>query len=966
MSKKIGFLIFFAALLGLMGVVQAESLPVSNHSFEKSTDGNQITTDPTGFGYGPADVCDWVMRDSKGYGWTFVTVEGTSGFAGFETADGTVGAVSVPLHNPAAGAIYEFYQILDPNDDSDVRMAANRAYTLTFNALDFNPSEYPALDVNAVIFYCNVADNNKTDANDVVLASKRTRLEAPGFGQPGYAGWEEIELTYVALTGAPAINKRIAVKFNIPVPYSEGTFAGIDNVRLTWDYLYQAWNPKPADEADFVSKTSILKWNPGLWTKSKGGHDVYFGTSWDDVNDATTADLTGIFKVSQDGNSYDPPGTALTLGQTYYWRIDEACNPGSGPPIPPIPPPVNGKWKGNVWSFTVEGRARSPYPKDHTLDAAKNVILQWVAGTDVNAHDVYFGTDENVVEAATTATSGIYKTRLRKNTPEYDTTGLNLQVGEKYFWRIDEVNTLTVKGYVWDFKVVDYMLVDDFEFYATTTSLNTKWKAVNSNTAYVTLNKDANWANEDGNSMMFEYNNNNSPYRAEAKRTYSTGQDWSYAGNGVTLMELSFYGDVDNFYDQFMYVTLSDGTNTKQLNLPDFNDVYDPNQHIWNIPLKDFTGVDRSKISSIIVGVGNGSKSGGPGDEMGTIYFDDIKLWPPRCLSAMVPEANFHNVADFTTAHHDGNDCITDYEDLSIMAERDWLMTGVNVPPTAPPTGPIGWYKFDEGSGTTTKNDGSAGTTYNGSFVGTPTWSTDANVASSLDFDGAKTGATDGVLVNDSMDLTGSSNVTFTAWVRRDVAIPQYSGVIVISRDSAKDGGTGLHTDGTGTSALGYTWNNWQYSWGWDSGLVMPLNEWAFVALAVEPTQAIMYLGEPNGASYKLTSSTNATGHEGLSDPNLPWDEDMGGWDGTSRFYLGRDDPNKSPSYTFYGKVDDVRIYDYTLSRANIMYLAGVTGTVYVPLDNFRADINNDDKVNLKDYATLADHWLERILWPAP
>jgi hypothetical protein len=216
------------------------------------------------------------------------------------------------------------------------------------------------------------------------------------------------------------------------------------------------------------------------------------------------------------------------------------------------------------------------------------------------------------------------------------------------------------------------------------------------------------------------------------------------------------------------------------------------------------------------------------------------------------------------------------------------------------------------------------------------------------------------------MDMTGSSNVTFTAWVRRDATIAGHAGVIVISRDQGTEG-TGLHTDKTGTSALGYTWNNWEYSWQWNSGLIMPINKWAFVAIAVEPTQAIMYLGEPNSTSpntYKLRSSTNATGHEGLSDPNYAWDANRGGWDGTSRFYLGRDDPNKATTATFPGKIDDIRIYDYTLNRGNIMYLAGVTGTFYVPLEDWRVDLDNDDKVNLKDYAILADEWLVTKLFP--
>jgi len=56
----------------------------------------------------------------------------------------------------------------------------------------------------------------------------------------------------------------------------------------------------------------------------------------------------------------------------------------------------------------------------------------------------------------------------------------------------------------------------------------------------------------------------------------------------------------------------------------------------------------------------------------------------------------------------------------------------------------------------------------------------------------------------------------------------------------------------------------------------------------------------------------------------------------------------------FNGLIDDVHIYDYGLSRAEILYLAGKPA----------ADLNKDKIVDFEDFAELADSWLDEELWP--
>ena len=100
-----------------------------------------------------------------------------------------------------------------------------------------------------------------------------------------------------------------------------------------------ASNPRPDDEAVDVPRDVVLGWVPGEFAVQ---HDVYLGTSADDVNDAGRANPLGVLvSEGQAAETYD--AGRLELGQTYYWRVDEVNGA-----------PDNTIFKGQVWSFTVE------------------------------------------------------------------------------------------------------------------------------------------------------------------------------------------------------------------------------------------------------------------------------------------------------------------------------------------------------------------------------------------------------------------------------------------------------------------------------------------------------------------------------------------------------------------------------------------------------------------------------------
>ncbi len=128
-----------------------------------------------------------------------------------------------------------------------------------------------------------------------------------------------------------------------------------------------AADPSPADGQVDVPRDVALSWTAGEFAAS---HDVYFGTSFEDVNTAGRANpMDVLLSQGQSGTSYDPaPGApGLAFGQTYYWRVDEVNAA-----------PDNTIFKGDVWSFTVEPLA---YPVANVI-ATSNATSEEGAGPE--------------------------------------------------------------------------------------------------------------------------------------------------------------------------------------------------------------------------------------------------------------------------------------------------------------------------------------------------------------------------------------------------------------------------------------------------------------------------------------------------------------------------------------------------------------------------------------------------------
>jgi hypothetical protein len=120
-----------------------------------------------------------------------------------------------------------------------------------------------------------------------------------------------------------------------------------DQIQGIMEQGFLAWRSGPGGATDPAPKTAatdvpfdtMLSWTAGEFAAT---HDVYLGTTFLDVNDATRTDPRNVLvSRGQTAAAYDP--AALEYGQTYFWRVDEVNAA-----------PDNTIFKGRVWSFAVE------------------------------------------------------------------------------------------------------------------------------------------------------------------------------------------------------------------------------------------------------------------------------------------------------------------------------------------------------------------------------------------------------------------------------------------------------------------------------------------------------------------------------------------------------------------------------------------------------------------------------------
>lgn len=156
--------------------------------------------------------------------------------------------------------------------------------------------------------------------------------------------------------------------------------------------------------------------------------------------------------------------------------------------------------------------------------------------------------------------------------------------------------------------------------------------------------------------------------------------------------------------------------------------------------------------------------------------------------------------------------------------------------------------------------------------------------------------------VSTAFGSLSTNTVTFAMWIYPIGLQESWCGLLM-SRGGTAAGGFGYNDQ----QMLAYTWNaNSSLTYGFVSGLVPPTNQWSFVAMVIEPTQATLYLCNANG----IQTAVNTLAH--TSDV-------FGAWQ------IGHDNNGNNATRAFNGVIDEVAVYRRSLSRSEIegMYAAG-------------------------------------------
>ncbi len=230
-----------------------------------------------------------------------------------------------------------------------------------------------------------------------------------------------------------------------------GWYGSIDEVRVYNEALSQAQissimrtlsacNPNPANRAERVPVNPILSWDAPdpEWLADPNAADEVQYVVYFDPNELLVSNRDASVRFGpQYETGFAPTPPDLELATTYYWLVD-VIDPNFGQPV---------TYPGRVWTFTtLPPKAGLIYPDYGAVNVERNAVLQWDAGFGAVAHDIYFGTDGDLVAAGD---ASVYVGRTVETSYDPD-----LDWQTQYFWRIDEVFSgggLAELGDVWRF-----------------------------------------------------------------------------------------------------------------------------------------------------------------------------------------------------------------------------------------------------------------------------------------------------------------------------------------------------------------------------------------------------------------------------------------------------------------------------------------------------------------------------------
>ncbi len=765
----------------------------------------------------------------------------------------------------------------------------------------------------------------------------------------------------------------------------------------------KASTPSPRDGKEDVPRDVVLSWRPGKFAPATNGHKVYFSEDFKDVND-------GVGGAIQDVGSYTPPAI-LEFAKTYYWRVDEV----NGPPDYTI-------YQGDVWSFTVIDHILVDNFENYNDYGPHRIFDVWIDGWGVTANGSTAGYPEspfaetNIVHGGGQSMPYFYNNDAFAKYSEASMT-----LTSQRDWTAQGVKALSLwfrghpaymGGFVEGPTGTYTMTAEGADIWGNSDQFHFAFKQISGAGSIIakvesvedthewakagvmirdTLEPDSSHAmmavtpgngvwfgrrTETGDSSSDSEAGITAPQWVKIERTigglvrafYSAdGNTWTQLGapepvtmntpvyiglaltshNSGVACEAKFSNvsfpnttvgpqwtnqDIGLLSNeaQPMYVTAEDGSGTTAAVYHD-----DPNASLidtwteFNIDLKDFSdqGVNLNDIGKLSIGFGDKDN---PQPGAGLVFFDDIRLYPPR----YVPDKITPLAADFT------DDGVVDIKDLEIMS-NDWLQGDYTIYATTP-SAAIALWAFDNNA-----NDSEGSN--NGIPHGNQSY-VDGKFDQAISLDG-----------DDYVDCGNPAELDFAtgdwsicAWINTT----QSDDTFTIFANGGDNSGGICYTLGIGEEGL-------------DGVVTLTTDDDTTKVQAISST--LVNDDQWHHVVGLRAGNTTQVYVDGVLDGTntLPVGYDLSGTSQHNAYVGAITDNSDATGNTlekfFVGTLDDVRIYNYALSPAEILGAMG-QNELYVPLTSpaniYDEEPINSKKVNFKDFAILADEWLEQPVWP--
>jgi len=210
-------------------------------------------------------------------------------------------------------------------------------------------------------------------------------------------------------------------------------------------------------------------------------------------------------------------------------------------------------------------------------------------------------------------------------------------------------------------------------------------------------------------------------------------------------------------------------------------------------------------------------------------------------------------------------------------------------------TGLIGWWKFDEGSGSTATD--SSGNSNTGTEYNSPSYVSGKIGSYALSFNGTS----QYVDVPNSSSLQITGNLTISFWINNITSDANYNTVVSKGNVNEYEIGIDFRNGACGANCLSLragspvdTITNWG---GFFTGY---LNTWTFVAVVISGTNATAYLNGVSQGTISIQSRSSST----------------------NDVFIGQRSPSSSGFY-LPATLDDVRIYNRALASSDVTQLFG-------------------------------------------